>query len=298
MLQLLRLSSSFFFPSILPTLPISLTTGQLLYTRTGHTMYEIQHGGRSDNAFEITYQAVKTHEGGQRFCGLYHKYSRISPLSVSVEILAQWHMRYSEVFHCNMTYVTDTEKILLLQQRFYSVDRAPFFNFLLPQKPSYLPFSNAAQLMSTAFVDNTCILIDQLPYLSATKRRDPDIVEYAGVVNKLCTGFRDYSQSEQQFYCLVFVPDLRSEVSTQILLTLLHLLINTSTACRILANKAEEEGKTSNHFHYTKQANGLWTPLHVSANLRTFITALINCQPVKFQLRHFHFIVSSGEETR
>ena len=125
-LLLLQLSSSFFFPSILPTLPISLTT-------------------RSDDAFKITNQAVKTHEGGQRFCRLYHKYTRISPRSVSVEIFAQWNVRYSEVFDCKMTNVTVAEKILL-QQRFSSVNRARFFTFLLPQKPSYLPFSNTAQL--------------------------------------------------------------------------------------------------------------------------------------------------------
>ena len=87
-------------------------------------MYEIQHGGRSDNAFEITYQAVKTHEGGQRFCRLYHKYSRLSPRSVSVEIFAQWNVRYSEVFDCKMTNVTDAEKIFLMWQLFSSVDHA------------------------------------------------------------------------------------------------------------------------------------------------------------------------------
>ena len=134
-------------------------------------MYEIQHGRRSDNAFEITYQAVKTHEGGQRFCGLYQKYSRLSPLSVSVEILAQLNSFFSlfaataEVFDCKMTNVTDAEKILLLQQRFSSVDHAPFLNFLLPQKPSYLPFSNTAQLMSNAFANNTSIFNDRLPCL-------------------------------------------------------------------------------------------------------------------------------------
>ena len=58
-------------------------------------------------------------------------------------------------------------------------------------------------------------------HVSATKRRDPDIVEFTGVVNKLCTGFRYYSQSEQQFCCLVFVPDLQSEESVRIHLTLL-----------------------------------------------------------------------------
>ena len=158
----LQLSSSFFFPSILPTLPISLTTRQLLYSRTGHTMNEIQHGRRSDNAFKITYQAVKTHEGGQRFCRLYHKYSRISPRSIYEEIVAQWNVRYSEVFDCKMTNVTDAENNLLMQQRFSSVDHAPFFNFLLPQKPSYLTFSNTAQLMSKASVDNTCIFNDRL----------------------------------------------------------------------------------------------------------------------------------------
>ena len=75
--------------------------------------------------------------------------------------------------------------------------------------------------MSKAFVDNTGIFNDQLPCLSATKRRDLDIVEYAGVVNKLRTGFRYCSQSEQRFRCLVLVPGLRSEVSAQIHLTLL-----------------------------------------------------------------------------
>ena len=197
-------------------------------------MYEIQHGRRSDNAFKITYQAVKTHEGGQRFCRLYQKYSRISPRSVFVEIFAQWNVRYSEVFDCKMTNVTDTEKILLLQQRFSSVNRAPFFNFLLPQKPSYLPFSSTAQLMSKGFVDNTCIFNDPLPWLSATKRLDPDIVEYSGVVNKLCTGFRYYSQSEQQFCCLVFVPDLQSEEYARIRLTLLAGWIEIQTSTTLL----------------------------------------------------------------
>ena len=36
---------------------------------------------------------------------------------------------------------------------------------------------------------------------------------------------------------------------------------------RILANKADKEGKSSNQFHYTRRANGLRTPLHVSAKL-------------------------------
>ena len=62
---------------------------------------------------------------------------------------------------------------------------------------------------------------------------------------------------------------------------------------RILANKAEKDGKTSNQFHYTRQANGLRTPLQVSANLLTLITALIHYQSVKFQLRRFHHIVSN-----
>ena len=95
-------------------------------------MYEIQHGRRSDKAFKITYQAVETHEGGQRFCRLYHKYSRISPRSIYVEILAQWNVRYSEVFDCKMTNVTDAEKIFLLQQRFSALDSARYLNFLLP----------------------------------------------------------------------------------------------------------------------------------------------------------------------
>ena len=185
-------------------------------------MNEIQHGRRSDNAFEITYQAVRTHEGGQRFCRLYHKYSRISPRSIYVEILAQWNVRYSEVLDCKMTNVTDAEKILLMRQRSSSVDRSRYLNSLFPQKPSYLTFSNTAQLMSKPFVDNTCIFIDI------------DIVEYSGVVNKLCTGFRDYSQSEQQFCCLLFVPDQQSEEYARIPLTLLAGWIEIQTSTTLL----------------------------------------------------------------
>ena len=72
---------------------------------------------------------------------------------------------------------------------------------------------------------------------------------------------------------------------------------SSANASRILAHKAEKEGKTSNQFHYTRQANGLLKPLHVSNNSRKFITALINYQFVEFQLRHYHHIGSCEEET-
>ena len=84
-------------------------------------------------------------------------------------------------------------------------------------------------------------------------------------------------------------------------LTTLQLLYRRTghTMYEILHGRRFDDAfKTSNQFHYTRQANGLRTPLHVSANLRKFTIALINYQSVKFQLRHYHHIVSSGEETR
>ena len=78
--------------------------------------------------------------------------------------------------------------------------------------------------------------------ISATKRRDSDIAEYTGVVNKICTRFRYYFQSEQQFCCLVFVPDLQSEEYAHIRLTLLAGWIEIQTSTTLLTERRESTG--------------------------------------------------------
>ena len=103
----------------------------------------------------------------------------------SGEIVAQCYERYLEIFECKMSNLAEAEKVSLLMQ-LSSVDHNRYLDYLLPQIPPDLSFLDNIEMMTKAFEDNMSIFNARLRCLNVTRRRDQDILEYMGVVNKLC----------------------------------------------------------------------------------------------------------------